>query len=148
MGWKLVYLPKGLWSVTQSPVGPSQGLMLRPILLNIFINLNHLDDRTECTANLQVALNWGEWCICQRVVLPSKGTSTGWRNWWQEIHEMLNFLLKEEVQSPTSEVEQPQAPGYAEGQQTGRQLCRKVPRSPGGLQVKHKSAVWPCHKEG
>lgn len=61
---------------------------------------------------------------------------------------MLNFLLKEEVQSPTSEVEQPQASGYAEGQQTGRQLCRKVPTSPGGLQVKHKSAVWPCHKEG
>lgn len=53
---------------------------------------------------------------------------------------MLNFLLKE-VQIPTSEVEQPRAPGYAEGQQTGRQLCRKVPTSPGGLQVKHKSAA-------
>ncbi|KAK4810493.1 hypothetical protein QYF61_004273 [Mycteria americana] len=29
--------------------------------------------------NLLMTQNWEEWLICQRVVLPSRGTSTDWR---------------------------------------------------------------------
>ena len=31
-----------------------------------------------------------------------------------------------------------------EATSAGKQLCRKGPRSPGGLQVEHESAVCPC----
>ena len=33
------------------------------------------------SASLQITQNWEKQLICQRVVSPSKGNSSGWRNW-------------------------------------------------------------------
>jgi len=50
--------------------------VLAPILFNIFIN--DLGDGTEY--NLRKGKNWEEWLTQNSVVLPFRGTSTGWRN--------------------------------------------------------------------
>lgn len=75
--------------------------------------LNH------CYINEHIAasLLWVE-CITPSltVVLPFRGTSTGW---W-ESHE-----VQQEVQSPAPEEEQPQAPVCAGGQWTGKMLGKK-----------------------
>ena len=72
------------------------------------------------SASLRMTQNWEEWLIYQRVVLPSRGTSTG-ESGTQEPHE----VQQGEVQSPAAGEEQPQAPAHAQGCPVGKQLSRK-----------------------
>lgn len=93
--------------------------------------LNH------CYINKHIAasLLWVE-CITPplTVVLPYRGTSTGW---W-ESHE-----VQQEVQSPAPEEEQPQAPVCAGEQRTGKMLGQKNPGGPCGARS-HLQAIFPC----
>lgn len=46
--------------------------------LNIYIN--NLDNGTECIlSKFAEDPNWEEWLTHQRILLPSRGTLTGWR---------------------------------------------------------------------
>jgi len=57
----------------------SNGSILDPSLFDIF--MNDLDDEAECTSlSLQMIQIWEAWLLCQRDMLPFRGTLTGWRN--------------------------------------------------------------------
>lgn len=52
-----------------------------------------------------------------------------------------------ETKSPSSDQEQPHAPGYAGCQLSGKPLCRIGPGGAGGYQVDHDTEICPCSKE-
>lgn len=52
------------------------------------------------------------------------------------------------VHSPAPVEEQSHTPIYTGTHPAGKQLGRKRPRDPGGLQVECEPAVCPCCKEG
>lgn len=62
----------------------------------------------------------------------------------QKPHE----VQQGQVQSLAPGEEQPLAPVQAGDQPAGKQLGRTRPEGPpGGHQIEHKPAIFPCHKE-
>lgn len=81
--------------------------------------------------------NCEECLTCQRAVLPSRGTLTGWRN-GEMVCEEPHEVQEEEIQSPEPEEEQLQAPGHAGGHPDGKQISRKGHWGPSRHQVEHE----------
>ncbi|KAK4830764.1 hypothetical protein QYF61_013253 [Mycteria americana] len=67
---------KSSWRPVISSV--EQKSILSPIQFNTLVIW--MIGQSVPSAGLLLTLNWEEWLICQRVVLPSRETSTGWRN--------------------------------------------------------------------
>lgn len=62
--------------------------------------INDLDDGADCpSAGLQTTQSWEEWLIHQRVMLPSRGTLTVWRN---GLTETSHQVQQEEEQDPSN----------------------------------------------
>lgn len=80
----------------------------------------------------------------QEIVLPSRGTLAGWRNGWQEPHEVHQM---EALGSIPGE-EQPHAPLYAGCWLAGKEFDRKGSEGIVGYQVEHKPVMCPHVKEG
>lgn len=101
------------------------------------------------SAGLLLTPNWEEWLMQQRVVLWSRGTSTGQRNgptgpsWSSRQGNKIN-----KYRGKFSGWEKAHAPVCAEDQPAGKQLCRKGPGDPGGRQVECEPATCPCSKDG
>lgn len=63
--------------------------------------------------------NWVKWQMCQRAVLPSRRTLTGWGNGLTEVQQG-------EVKSPAAGEKQSQASAPAEGSQMGAALQQRA----------------------
>jgi len=79
-----------------------------------------------------MTLKWEEWLVCPTVALPSRGTSTGWRN--ELDRNPMNFN-KEKCKVLHLGRNNPTPPSL-------KQLSRKGPEYPGGHQVEHEPAMW------
>lgn len=60
------------------------------LLFNTFIN----EGQSTPSDSLLTTQDWEEWLIHQRVMLPSRGTPTGWKMGQQELHEIQKVKCK------------------------------------------------------
>jgi len=80
--------------------------------------------QSTASASLHMTQKPEDWLVGQRVALPSRGTSTGWRNMSQQEHHEVH---QGEVQKSAPGEEQPQSPVHAGAHAAVKQLGRKQP---------------------
>lgn len=79
-----------------------------------------VDNRAEnASASLQMIQNWEQWLICLRVVLPSRGTLTAWRNLKKFNKRNCKFLCLKRDNLSSSCV------SVSWGQSAGKPICRR-----------------------
>ncbi|KAK4830979.1 hypothetical protein QYF61_014498 [Mycteria americana] len=84
---------------------------------------------------LQIKPNWEEWLIHQRLVLPSRGTSTGWRN--GQDRNLVKFKKGSAKSCIWGEITPVTSTGV---RRAGKKLSGKGPGGPNGQKVEHEPA--------
>lgn len=135
--WVVTSGTKSSWRGATSRI--SQGSIESSVLFNIFIN--DWDDR----ASLLMTQTWKEWLICQRVVLPFRRISEGWRN-GQTGRNLIKFTRTSTKFSMWEE--NPHTPIHVGDHPAWKHLGKKAAGGPG----RHKTGLEPeiccCSKEG